>query len=73
MSSSAVGLTSRGGLRWSEVVRKTLSVCGPLAGLSYILWHEIAALQWALRGMALAGADGIPPGWLVHRQLVFLG
>lgn len=29
-----------------ETVRKALLACGVLAAVEYLVWHEIAALQW---------------------------
>jgi hypothetical protein len=51
--------------------RKVLLACGPLSALVYIVWHELAALQWegysrisnAISELSLTGS---PSKWILE-------
>lgn len=75
----------RSGPRRRELVRKALLACGPLSVIVYVVWNEVAALQWegysrianAISELGLTGAPSKailePMGYVYNPLLLAFG
>jgi hypothetical protein len=71
--------------RWGEAVRTVLLACGPASAILYIVWNELAALQWesysrisnAISELSLTGAPSQaimePLGYIYNPLLAAFG
>lgn len=71
--------------RWRELARKALLACGPASAILYVVWNEVAALQWegysrisnAISELSLTGAPSQailePMGYIYNPLLAAFG